>query len=692
MALDHAASVAAALPAYEVGEELGRGQWGFVFGARHRHLGRDVAIKQLPAAYATDPEVVRRFVNEAKVLGALNHMHIVPIYDFVQHEGLCLLIMERLHGGTLGARRRAGGTQQDACAVGLAASAALHYAHQHGVLHRDVKPENVMFSREGVLKVTDFGIAKVVGGSKTMTRAGLVLGTPAYIAPEQAKAEPLTPATDIYALGLVLYELLAGRLPFESGGDPVSLIYRHVYNRPIPLLDCAPAVPPEIAGVVMRAIERDPAGRYETAEAFGVALAASAREAWGGSWLSRSDITVGAPGPILAAAHGERAADTLPPRAIVPPPPPPPSPPPPPPPPRVEVAPPPPVEVAAPVLPEPRKSPIAPFVLVLVAIAVAGGLLLAGAERKTSPPAPAGSEPAVAAIAADARWRPLREVPSARQQVAAAAVAGTLWIAGGLAGDEVSRKVEGYDPAIDAWKSGPDLPLPLHHATAVAYKGELVVMGGWSPRGGQLNAVTSRRVLVLREGEWTDLPKLEKARAAAAAAVVGDRLVVTGGQAEGRLVRATEVFDGTRWRTAAELPDPREHLAAAADARHVYVVGGRDLSADANRQRLDRYDPAADKWERLPDMPTARGGLAAAMVEGHLVTVGGERSTGVYDDVEIYDPGRRRWSSGPAMRTPRHGLGAVAVGGALYALAGADGPSHATAVAAAEVLRFKSGR
>src|SRR5215212_1382360 len=124
MSLDQG-SVAAALPAYEIGEELGRGHWGVVFAAVHRQLGRDVAVKQLPSTYADDPDVVQRFVNEAKVLGSLNHMHIVPVYDFVQHEGLCLLVMERLHGGTLPTRFRDGLSREDICAVALAAASAL---------------------------------------------------------------------------------------------------------------------------------------------------------------------------------------------------------------------------------------------------------------------------------------------------------------------------------------------------------------------------------------------------------------------------------------------------------------------------------------------------------------------------------------------------------------------------------------
>src|SRR5438067_8982788 len=255
MALDQEA-VVAALPLYEVQGELGHGAWGVVLAGRHRQLGRAVAIKQLPRAFGADPAVRSRFVAEARLLASLNHSHIVPIYDFVEHEGLCVLVMERLTGGTVTGRFDAGAmTPQRSCAVGLATCAALHYAHQHGVLHRDVKPDNLMFSSENVLKVTDFGIAKVVGGSSTVaTRAGDVLGTPAYMAPEQAQGAMLGPATDIYALGTLLYELLAGHLPYPEDSNPMTTLYRHVHEQPRPLSELAGHIPSSLTDVVTRAL------------------------------------------------------------------------------------------------------------------------------------------------------------------------------------------------------------------------------------------------------------------------------------------------------------------------------------------------------------------------------------------------------------------------------------------------------
>ena len=303
--------VAAALPAYELGGELGRGGWGVVLQARHRQLGREVAVKQLPRAFAADPTVRARFVAEAKMLAGFDHPHIVPVYDFVEADGLCLLVMEKLPGGTVWSRFMADGmSMASACAIALAASAALEFAHSKGVLHRDIKPENLLFSSDEVLKVTDFGIAKVVGGSQTLaTRAGEVLGTPAYMAPEQIQAKELSPATDVYATGTMLYELLAGRLPFPDEGDALAVIFRHVYEQPTPLAQVAPVVPAALCDVVMRSIATDPADRYGSAEEFGLALAEAATSAWSPGWLGEGQLHVMSSTAIAAVTERASASD-----------------------------------------------------------------------------------------------------------------------------------------------------------------------------------------------------------------------------------------------------------------------------------------------------------------------------------------------------------------------------------------------
>ena len=302
--------VKAALPGYEVTGLLGRGAMGEVLGGRHERLGRDVAIKRLPAAFAGDPEVRERFGDEARVLASLNHPHIVPVYDYVESEGLCLLVMESLPGGTVWDRfTGAGITMTTACAAVLATCAGLAYAHEKRVLHRDVKPDNLMFDAEGGLKVTDFGIATVFGGDETLaTVDGGVVGTPAYMAPEQAEGRPVGPAADVYAAATMLYELLSGRLPFDTAEEPNALLRARIEQDPVPLDRVAPSVPVPLVAATMKGLARAPEDRYESAEAFGVAIATAASQSWGPAWLASSEVNLMASGAIAGALEAPSAA------------------------------------------------------------------------------------------------------------------------------------------------------------------------------------------------------------------------------------------------------------------------------------------------------------------------------------------------------------------------------------------------
>src|SRR6516165_10062823 len=277
-----------ALPQYELEGELGRGAWGVVLRGRHRRLNRRVAIKQLPRAFSNDPGVRRRFQREAQLLASLEHTNIVTVYDYVEHDGICFIVMELLPGGSLSKRSQSQGlTIPSACAVALAASHGLRVAHARNILHRDIKPENLLFSSKGAIKITDFGLAKIVSGDQTViTQAGFILGTPAYMAPEQALGNDLTPATDVYALATVLYELIAGRLPYPSSGDTLAILHSHAYDLPTPLITHVPGLPPILHDVVMKGIANDPTERYLTAAEFGTALSEATTSLWGPSWCT----------------------------------------------------------------------------------------------------------------------------------------------------------------------------------------------------------------------------------------------------------------------------------------------------------------------------------------------------------------------------------------------------------------------
>ncbi|MER7864324.1 serine/threonine-protein kinase [Amycolatopsis japonica] len=296
------AEVVAALPQYEIGPAIGQGGMGVVFAGVHRSLRRDVAIKQLPWDVLNHAVSSELFDREARVLASLDHPHIVPVYDYVRTGREHLMVMERLDGGTVHSRFHSGeiGGEQ-ACAIGLAMLAGLHAAHEAGVLHLDVKPKNLLFTTQGVMKVADFGIAKVISeGATLVTHGGEVLGTPAYIAPEQAMGNALSPAADVYSAGTVLYELLSGKLPFDNTRGAISMMRQHMFTDPRPI----DGVPSPLAGVVMRSLSRELDSRYRDAETFAADLASAATAVYGPGWLERSRVPVRHLTPRVISAIG----------------------------------------------------------------------------------------------------------------------------------------------------------------------------------------------------------------------------------------------------------------------------------------------------------------------------------------------------------------------------------------------------
>lgn len=282
------------------------------------------------------------------------------------------------------------------------------------------------------------------------------------------------------------------------------------------------------------------------------------------------------------------------------------------------------------------------------------------------------------------QWRSLPDAPTARLMMAWAVLNNKIWIIGGLQNGVALQTVESYDPHSGAWETGPPLPIPLHHAAAATYRGEVVVLGGASDN----LANASNKVFALRGGNWVELPSLTHARAAPAAAVVGDKLVAVGGQNAKQLVPQTEVFDGTSWNDAADMPTPREHLAAVSDGTYVYTVGGRFLSADKNSAALERFDPAAGTWTKLVGMPTPRGSYGATYIDGRIVAVGGEEPTMVLNTVEMYDIANGKWSTLPPMPTARHAEVVATVGNTVYCIGGANRPTHEGPIATVEALDF----
>ncbi|HEX2038650.1 MAG TPA: serine/threonine-protein kinase [Acidimicrobiales bacterium] len=261
---------------YRLGRLLGRGGMAEVYEGLDERLGRPVAVKVLRSGLRRRAELRERFAQEARSAARLSHPNVVAVYDTGEDDGTPFLVMERLPGETL-ADRLAAGPVEPEWLRRLAGDvlAALGAAHDAGVLHRDVKPGNILIAEDGCAKVADFGIAKTAeeatGGDTTAT--GMLLGTPAYLAPERIDGRPATPASDLYSLGVVLYEALAGRKPFD-GDTPVAVAHNVRHAEVPPLRGWRPDLDPTLVAVVERAMHRDPSARFaaarEMAEALGV--------------------------------------------------------------------------------------------------------------------------------------------------------------------------------------------------------------------------------------------------------------------------------------------------------------------------------------------------------------------------------------------------------------------------------------
>jgi serine/threonine-protein kinase len=255
---------------YEMQQRIGRGGMADVYLARDILLDRLVAIKVLFPEYATDPAFVERFRREAQSAANLNHPNIVSVYDWGRSNNTYFMAMEYVPGRTLAEALHDVGqiTAMKAAEVGIEVAAALSFAHRGNVVHRDIKPGNILIGSNGQLKVADFGIARALGSAadSNLTQVGAVMGTAAYLSPEQAQGGQPDPRSDLYSLGIVLYEMVGGRVPF-SGDNPVSIAYKQVHEAPLPLNQLASDVPRAFEAIVARLLAKDPDLRYATAEA-----------------------------------------------------------------------------------------------------------------------------------------------------------------------------------------------------------------------------------------------------------------------------------------------------------------------------------------------------------------------------------------------------------------------------------------
>ena len=255
---------------YELLKRIGRGGMADVFLGNDRLLDRQVAIKMLFPEFAVDPNFVERFRREAQAAANLNHPNIVNVFDWGKHASTYFIAMEYVDGRTLADILRSNGhlTSKQAAEIASEVAAALGFAHAAGLVHRDIKPANILIGTSGSVKVADFGIARALNAptESNLTQAGAVMGTATYFSPEQAQGAQPDPRSDLYSLGVVMYEMIAGRPPF-TGDNPVGIAYRQVHDYPTPLNQLVADVPRPFEAIVAKLLAKDPAVRYSTADA-----------------------------------------------------------------------------------------------------------------------------------------------------------------------------------------------------------------------------------------------------------------------------------------------------------------------------------------------------------------------------------------------------------------------------------------
>lgn len=297
--------IGATVGPYEICEQLGQGGMATVYKAYHPDLDRHVAIKVIDATLASEKDFIERFRREARVIARFDNPHIVPVYDFGQYKGQPYYVLKLIDGQTLQERMRASPLFNfEILEIVLAVADALQYAHHGGVLHRDIKPSNVMIAQDGKIYLTDFGLAKFIESTSSLT-GDRIVGTPHYISPEQAQnTEKMDEGTDIYSFGVMIYEMVVGCLPYD-GKTAFSIIEDHI-RRPPPLpTSIKPDLAKEVEAVILKAMAKSRSDRYES-------IAAMAK-AFEKAWVAHADLktvssTKNAPSrtPILQSENGEK--------------------------------------------------------------------------------------------------------------------------------------------------------------------------------------------------------------------------------------------------------------------------------------------------------------------------------------------------------------------------------------------------
>lgn len=623
---------------YEIVELIGRGGMGEVYVAKDQILNRTVALKFLTAEYTENQDRLARFQREAQAASALNHPHILTIYQLGNVEGQQFIVTELIEGETLRQRLvREPITLGEALDIAIQVAAALAAAHRAGIIHRDIKPENIMLRPDGYIKVLDFGVAKLAEHSDNQTASrspansdlssGFLMGTVRYMSPEQASGGQVDPRSDIFSLGVVLYEMLAGHTPFQ-GETPAELMDSVLHDEPGPLANDSRNLPGNLVEIVHKALNKSKETRYRDANEFLTDLKEAKQE------LDLESKFKAAPPPAAPGkpSHTQQTSGVAS------------------------------LSITYPI--DVIKRHKTAFALALLAVAIAAAVLL------YRPPKPR--------LVSLGNWSEKAPMPKPRTGAAVAVLDGRLYVVSGFDGAKTIDAVEAYDPVTDSWTSRASIPTARTAAGAAAIAGKLYVFGGCGRnsegnhdcRVGTTNAMEAYDP---RTNTWTTKAPMPTTRSAVAAAVIGDKLYVAGGRGPCPPCppyQVLEIYDPSTdtWdRSAAPLPIAVSGAGGVALNGKFYVVGGDTGRPEAPRANLlTFYDPATNQWQLGPPLPTPRAELGLEAVHGVLYAIGGVGSHEESNVVEAYNPNQNTWSTKAPLPFPRLGAQPAAIDGVIY--------------------------
>lgn len=622
---------------YEIVRLIGRGGMGEVYLAKDEVLNRRIALKLLPADYTTHPERLRRFQQEALAVSALNHPNILTIHELRQVEDLQFIATEFVDGETLRERmnrERLGLLQILGIAVQIAS--AMTAAHEANIVHRDIKPENIMLRRDGYVKVLDFGLAKlkqyveITPTTETDTdpeaSSALVMGTVKYMSPEQAQGLPVDVRSDIFSMGVVLFEMVAGQVPFH--GETVTETVKSVVADEPPLSTLKDA-PGSLVEIIRKALAKDPDARYRDAEELLSDLNAL---------KSQVQLEAGGVHGVTSSRPRHLFEDarviTL--RWWV----------------RLSAA------VKAHRL-------MFAFVSLALAIAIVALVYSTWPGKHTSP----------------GTWSVKTPLNRPRAGAAVTALNGKLYVASGTNQSGTTNELDEYDPATGKWTSKAPIPTARTAAGAAGINGKLYVFGGCAHNADcRIGTTNVLEVYDPASNSWSVKSPMPTARSLMASAVIGEKLYVAGGR--GPCPPCTgydklEIYDPVTdtWDTTkAPLPTAYSSPGGAALDGKFHVVGGVLTASEelVNPQRLAIYDPATDKWSLKAALGIPRNSLGLGAIHGRLYAIGGVTAIGSSSAVEAYDPASDQWIPKTPLPAPRVLLQPVAIDGIVYVVGSGD--------------------